>query len=108
MKSTLCVFLFLSSIVLHRRFHLEAAMIANPHLPAYKYDPYSKKFTTEEYDHARMMSARRKAVDAVKMKPGSTIGIIMGTLGRQGNPRVVTMLEVSADLLRRILFSRSV
>lgn len=27
------------------RFHLESAMIANPTLEAYKYDPYEKKFT---------------------------------------------------------------
>ena len=29
------------------RFHLEAVMIANPNVPAFKYDPYSKKLTSE-------------------------------------------------------------
>ena len=32
------------------RFHLESVMIANPSLPAYQYDPYSKKLTVEVYD----------------------------------------------------------
>jgi len=31
------------------RFHLEAAMIANPRLRAYKYDPYGKILTEEKY-----------------------------------------------------------
>lgn len=33
------------------RFHLEAIMIANPTIPAYRYDPYGRIFTKEEYDH---------------------------------------------------------
>jgi 2-(3-amino-3-carboxypropyl)histidine synthase len=34
------------------RFHLEAFMIANPGLPAYRYDPYGRHLTLEQYDHA--------------------------------------------------------
>jgi hypothetical protein len=33
------------------RFHLEAIMIANPSIPAYRYDPYGRQLTIEEYDH---------------------------------------------------------
>ncbi len=33
------------------RFHLEALMIANPEIPAYRYDPYGRVLTLEEYDH---------------------------------------------------------
>ncbi|KAG8834984.1 Diphthamide biosynthesis protein 1 [Serendipita sp. 400] len=36
------------------RFHLEAIMIANPDIPAFRYDPYSKKLTREWYDHHEM------------------------------------------------------
>ena len=32
------------------RFHLESAMIANPHLEAFRYDPYSKILSREGYD----------------------------------------------------------
>ncbi|KAK0206280.1 diphthamide synthesis protein [Desarmillaria ectypa] len=66
------------------RFHLEAAMIANPGVPAFRYDPYSKKLTREGYDHARMRDTRSKAVKTAEGK--GTWGIILGTLGRQGNP----------------------
>ena len=32
------------------RFHLEAIMIANPSLPAFRYDPYPRTLTQEHYD----------------------------------------------------------
>ena len=32
------------------RFHLEAMMIANPTLPAYRYDPYPRELIAETYD----------------------------------------------------------
>jgi 2-(3-amino-3-carboxypropyl)histidine synthase len=34
-------------------------MIANPTLPAYRYDPYSKLFTIEKYDFPLMKKIRR-------------------------------------------------
>lgn len=73
------------------RFHLESAMIANPRLKAYRYDPYDKKFTLEEYDHKAMQSIRW---DHIKRAKGAKkIGIILGTLGRQGSSRVLRFLE---------------
>ena len=63
------------------RFHLESAMIHNPELPAYKYDPYSRKFTIEKYDHDEMYSLRREAIS--KARSANKIGIILGSLGRQ-------------------------
>ena len=44
------------------RFHLESIMIANPTVPAFRYDPYSKKLTRERYDHVQMRIIRDKAV----------------------------------------------
>ena len=44
------------------RFHLEAIMIANPSVPAFRYDPYSKKLTRERYNHKDMRTARSDAV----------------------------------------------
>lgn len=40
------------------RFHMEAAMIANPHYTFYQYDPYSRMITEEKYDNALMVSRR--------------------------------------------------
>lgn len=70
------------------RFHLEAAMIANPNLKAYRYDPYDKKFTEEFYDHDVMRATRKEMIE--KAKNANTFGVILGTLGRQGNPKVLT------------------
>jgi 2-(3-amino-3-carboxypropyl)histidine synthase len=48
------------------RFHLEAIMIANPNVPAFRFDPYSKKLTREWYDHEEMRSLRGKAIQNAK------------------------------------------
>lgn len=40
------------------RFHLEAAMIQNPHVAAFRYDPYSKIMTREGYDTQKMSEMR--------------------------------------------------
>jgi 2-(3-amino-3-carboxypropyl)histidine synthase len=69
------------------RFHLESAMIANPTLPAYRYDPYSKLFTLEEYAHSTMLAMRRSAIATAST--AMRMGIIMGTLGRQGSPKIL-------------------
>jgi 2-(3-amino-3-carboxypropyl)histidine synthase len=66
-------------------------MIANPHIPAFRYDPYSKKVTRERYDHNRMKEIRRREIEKAARSseesgPDSVSwGLILGTLGRQGN-----------------------
>ena len=76
-------------------------MIANPSVPAFRYDPYSKKFTREHYDHQEMQTVRdnavqtaRESIAALTQKSshvqenvsGTPLwGVILGTLGRQGN-----------------------
>lgn len=56
----------------------------------HRYDPYSKVFTREYYDHEAMRALRLKAIDEARM--AQRWGLILGTLGRQGSPKV---LEVS-------------
>lgn len=73
------------------RFHLESAMIANPTLPAYRYDPYSKAFSRERYAHETMLRARRAAVE--RARGARRFGIILGTLGRQGSPAVLRRVQ---------------
>ncbi|XP_068173683.1 2-(3-amino-3-carboxypropyl)histidine synthase subunit 1 [Antennarius striatus] len=73
------------------RFHLESIMIANPDIPAYRYDPYSKVFTREYYDHKAMRALRLQAIDKARL--AKKWGLILGTLGRQGSPKVLEHLE---------------
>lgn len=76
------------------RFHLESIMIQNPTVPAFRYDPYSKKLTRERYDHYEMQSIRHDAVTTARRSISAfedggneppLWGVILGTLGRQGN-----------------------
>nr|VWO95204.1 Peptidyl-prolyl cis-trans isomerase (PPIase) (EC [Ganoderma boninense] len=48
------------------RFHLESIMIANPTVPAFRYDPYSKKLTRERYNHVEMRTIRDDAVQTAR------------------------------------------
>ena len=73
------------------RFHLESAMIHNPDLPAYRYDPYSRKLTRETYDHREMQDLRRDAISSARR--AKKWGLILGSLGRQGNPHTMTLIE---------------
>lgn len=78
-------------------------MIANPLVPAFRYDPYTKRLTRELYEHEEMRRLRGKAVEEAKesLRIGEkerTAGrgeesdiwaVVLGTLGRQGNLRVL-------------------
>lgn len=85
------------------RFHLESIMIANPRLPAFRYDPYEKRFVREWYDHGSMRSNRSDAVDRARTSlrmdvhteglPERGWGLVLGTLGRQGSTKVLTHLS---------------
>jgi len=69
------------------RFHLEAIMIANPLIPAFRYDPYTKRITRERYDHDEMKSVRHYAIN--RAKSAKKWCVILGTLGRQGSVKVL-------------------
>ncbi|KAJ6539108.1 putative diphthamide synthesis protein-domain-containing protein [Mycena capillaripes] len=92
------------------RFHLESIMIANPSVPAFRYDPYSKKLTRERYDHREMHAVRDDAVQTARksiaafsrseaISEAPLWGVILGTLGRQGSFKqlqaITTQLEAS-------------
>lgn len=86
------------------RFHLEALMIANPHVPAFfRYDPYSKKLLRESYDQKRMLRNRQSAIQTTTrlirdQTRRPVIGLLLGTLGHQGSPKVLNALR---DRLRK-------
>ncbi|KAI3957512.1 hypothetical protein MKX01_001871 [Papaver californicum] len=73
------------------RFHLEAFMIANPEMKAFRYDLYSGVLFLEEYDHKGMKEVRKNAI--VKAREAKSWGLVLGTLGRQGNPRILDRLQ---------------
>ncbi|KAI5626712.1 2-(3-amino-3-carboxypropyl)histidine synthase subunit 1 isoform X2 [Silurus asotus] len=81
------------------RFHLESIMIANPDVPAYRYDPYSKVFSREYYDHEAMRANRLQAIETARS--AQRWGLILGTLGRQGNPKILEHLEEKLKALGR-------
>ncbi|KAF2309323.1 hypothetical protein GH714_001618 [Hevea brasiliensis] len=73
------------------RFHLEAFMMANPEISAFRYDPYLGKLFLEEYDHQGMKETRKRPIE--RAREAKSWGIVLGTLGRQGNPRNLDRLE---------------
>ncbi|KAK7088781.1 2-(3-amino-3-carboxypropyl)histidine synthase subunit 1-like isoform X2 [Littorina saxatilis] len=73
------------------RFHLESIMIHNPDIPAYKYDPYDKQMTREHYDFDQMKRNRQAAIATATR--ADTVGMVLGTLGRQGSPQVLETLK---------------
>ena len=77
------------------RFHLESAMIHNPSIPAYRYDPYARKLTRETYNHTEMQGLRRQAIESAKK--AKKWGLILGSLGHQGNPHTMSMIERHLD-----------
>lgn len=79
------------------RFHLESIMISNPQIPAFRYDPYTKRLQRELYDHPVMRRLRRAAIDEAQATLNlgaerTSWGLILGTLGRQGSTRVLDYL----------------
>lgn len=74
------------------RFHLESTMISNPQISKfYRYDPYSKTLTEESYEHEKMKALRQVAIE--KAKSANVFGILLGTLGRQGNPAILSRIQ---------------
>ena len=71
-------------------------MIHNPELPYYKYDPYGRTITREWYDHEMMKGLRSGAIETAK-RTGKNWGLILGTLGRQGNPNVYAHIKSQLD-----------
>lgn len=98
------------------RFHLESIMIANPHVPAFRYDPYSKKLTREGYEHDEMLKLRGEAVatarkalpssgpkdDKVASSSNCNWGVVLGTLGRQGSLSVLKTITSSLPALNTV------
>jgi 2-(3-amino-3-carboxypropyl)histidine synthase len=95
-------------------------MIANPHVPAFRYDPYSKKLTREGYEHDEMLKMRGEAIATARQAMPSSLppqlaaspisdasstanwGVVLGTLGRQGSLHVLKSITSSLPSLNTI------
>ncbi len=53
----------------------------------FRYDPYSKEFTREYYDIKSMHTIRQNEIH--KAANGQIWGLVLGSLGRQGSPKVL-------------------
>ena len=107
MWELLCKLLFRSSIspitfryIGDGRFHLESIMIQNPSIPAFQYNPYSRKLTKENYGFELMVQNRANAINTAK-KSGC-FGLVQGTIGRQGNPRIFDDLEEKLKIKNKV------
>lgn len=78
---------------------MEAVLIANPKLKAYKYDPYEKKITEEYYYHEAMLKCRKKAI--CQSVQAENFGLLLGTLGRQGSNKVLLNLQNRLKVLEK-------
>lgn len=67
------------------------AMIQNPLLKAYRYDPYCKVITAEGYDTDKMKANRLAAIQ--QASSAKMFGVVLGTLGRQGSPKIFQRLR---------------
>ena len=79
------------------RFHLESIMIANPQIAErdgfFRYNPYDNRITKEEYNTGLMHQIRQKAIAIAQTKYDKTWCIILSTLGRQGNVRIIERIQ---------------
>lgn len=73
------------------RFHLESAMIRNPNLNFFKYCPFTRKLSREFYDFDKMKTGRMEQIR--KAYAGKTFGVILGSLGRQGNKQIFSNVQ---------------
>lgn len=56
-----------------------------------RYNPYTMELTEEEYDLNKMRSIRGNEIE--KAKKAVHWGIVLGTLGRQGNEMILERLK---------------
>jgi 2-(3-amino-3-carboxypropyl)histidine synthase len=85
------------------RFHLEAAMIRNPNIPAYRYDPYTKILSREGYDVEKMKSVRLASIR--QAAHAKVFGLILGTLGRQGSIDIFKRLKALIENRQGVVIS---
>ena len=62
-------------------------MMQTPRVVALRYDPYARSLSWEGYDLGETHRLRRGAIAAAR--DAKRWGVVLGTLGRQGNPAIL-------------------
>ncbi|KAF7702893.1 2-(3-amino-3-carboxypropyl)histidine synthase subunit 1 [Cucumispora dikerogammari] len=96
LKEKLCVF------ISDGRFHLEALMIQNPQTSFYRYCPFNKKAYLEKYDFQKMLNIRKQSIK--RFWEAENIGIIIGILGRQGNPEILKNIKNRLHSMNKVVY----
>ncbi|KAH3745797.1 diphthamide biosynthesis protein [Pelomyxa schiedti] len=76
------------------KFHVEAVVLANPHSAVFQFNPYTNTLEKETYDAEATLERRVTAMH--QASTAKTVGIVLSTLGRQGNPKLMKHIK---DLL---------
>ena len=90
-KKDNCYVIFICDV----RFHMESVMIQNPNFKFFQYNPFTKYLTIEEYDIDLMKKIRFEQIE--KLKESKFIGVIFGTLGRQGSKGILDRINKLLD-----------
>ncbi|ORM41964.1 Diphthamide biosynthesis protein 1 [Babesia sp. Xinjiang] len=69
------------------RFHLESALIHNPGIKAYRFDPFNKTVTEESYDISMLHATRQSAIQ--RARGAKSVCLVLSMLGRQGNINIL-------------------
>ncbi|KAF4673265.1 Diphthamide biosynthesis protein 1 [Perkinsus olseni] len=78
------------------RFHLEGAMLASPTIKnVLRYCPYTRRLFREGLDQESMHRTREEEIERARASK-KTVGLILGTLGRQGS---VGILESVREII---------
>ncbi|GIX60658.1 diphthamide synthesis protein, putative [Babesia caballi] len=72
------------------RFHLESALIQNPGIQAFRFDPFNKTISEESYDIATLHAVRGNAIQMAKR--AKSVCLVLSMLGRQGNMNILKSL----------------
>ncbi|GBE58974.1 Diphthamide synthesis [Babesia ovata] len=72
------------------RFHLESALIQNPGIRAFRFDPFNKTMSGESYDLETLHATRSDAIQ--RAKSAKSVCLVLSMLGRQGNINILKNL----------------
>lgn len=71
------------------RFHLESLMIHNPDFSFYRYNPFDKVLSKEQYNYELFYEIRKSEIKRCGNLSNANVCIILSTLGRQGNVNIL-------------------
>ncbi|KAJ4461753.1 putative diphthamide biosynthesis protein 1 [Paratrimastix pyriformis] len=77
--------------VVDGRFHTEAAILANPSIPVYRYEPHVGALTRETIDRAALAATRCEQM--ARARRARRVGLVASAMGKQASPAVMKHVE---------------